>query len=320
MFFKKKSCCHGFSPTGNFSVKLRPHLAVKTFLIFLCLFKSAGCVYSQWQSEYPVIPLTDGEWNDSKPTFTADGQKIIFVSNRDNNQGIFSICLENNQVEALSSDSLSFSDFTIHKENQQILAVSSDGLAYWIGSNGKTFPAKAINNRAYRIASPSLNTTGNLLCFIGKNENSLYPTLFTYDRKYDNLNTHFGNQKGVNHPDWSPKSDYIIYNIDNEYYKTSYLEIKRWDASYITTIQSDTVQLKDANWGASSTKFICIGHTAFYYYLFILHVDGTLKEVVFKSERPLSQPDWSDDGTKIVVVMEEKELHKKLLIIDLQSL
>ncbi len=277
-------------------------------------------MHSQWQSQYTVVPLTDGGWNDSKPKFTSDGQQIIFVSNRENKQGIFSIYLKDNQIESLCSDSSAFTDFTIHRRNQQILAVNSDGLAYWIASNGKATAAKAINKRAYFIGSPSLNTTGNLLCFIGKNENSLYPTLFTYDRKYDNLNTHFGNQKGVSNPDWSPKSDFIIYNINNEDYKTSHLEIKRWDASFITTIQSDTVQLKDANWGASSTKFICVGRTAFYHYLFILHVDGTLKEVVFKSERPLSQPDWSDDGTKIVVVLEENDFQKKLLLIDLQSL
>lgn len=298
---------------------LNQNYLIKTILIFLTSLNLSGSLFAQWQTEYPVYPLTTGEWNDTKPTFSTESQEIIFVSNRHGRQGLYSLSLKDNDVKEIYKDSIEFVNYTIHKKNGQLLAVSKDGLGYWIGSEGKATAAKAINKRAYKIESLGLNTTGTLLCFIGKRENSLYPTLFTYDRKYDNINPHFGKQKGMNNPNWSPKSEYIIYDITNQDYKTSHLEIRRWDGSYITEIKADSAQLKDANWGVSSTKFICVARTASYHYLFLMQLDGTLKEVILRSEKPLSHPDWSDDGTKIVVVMEGEDQKSHLLLIDLQT-
>jgi hypothetical protein len=291
---------------------------IKFNLLLLGLFfiKLAS---SQLVSSYSMKLIAETENSDFKSQFNTNSDKLFYVLNSWEKAGLIVYDLINDTSSCSVSQNNTIIDFEVHPITKRFLIISNETNYSMIDSIGNDLIESKLKKRNIMLLEPAFNSNGNLLAFLGKVNRQDNFSLMTYDLKYDNLNQHFDPSDKVHEPDWSPKSDYLSYHKESPLNNTSLIEIVGWDGKPAFQIQSDTVKLSYANWGASSTKFICIASNDYFYYIFVMRTNGNHSETILKSKYPLSYPDWSGDGKKISVTVNTMDGIKQLWVIDLEK-
>ncbi len=263
--------------------------------------------------------IAESDRYEFKSQFNADSDKIFYLSNSSDKNQLTVFNLLNDSINYISEFESPLIDFEVHPVSKSFLIVAYDTSYFLVDNSGNELKESKLNKRNIVFLEPAFNSNGNLLAFLGKKNRNDAFSLMTYDFKYDNLNQHFRHSENAHEPDWSPKSDYLSYHELRPLYNTSVIQIVGWDGRPLFQIQSDTVKLSNANWGASSTKFACIAANDYFYYIFVLRTDGKHVETILKSKSPLSYPDWSPNGKKISVTVSPLDGLKQLWIIDLET-
>lgn len=289
------------------------------YLVLIIFLLFAKLTTAQLTSSYTMKLIAVAESYVFKSQFNADSDKIFYLSNSSEKSQLFEFDLLNDSINHISDFKSLVLDFEVHPVTKNFLIVANDTSYQLIDNAGNQLKESKLNNRNAKFLQPVFNSNGNLLAFLGKTNPKDAFSMMTYDFKYDNLNQHFKHSENAHEPDWSPKSDYLSYHEFNPINNTSLIQIVGWDGRPLFQIKSDTVKLSNANWGVSSTKFLCVAVNDYFYYIFVLRTDGQHVETVLKSKFPLSDPDWSPDGKKISVTVSPLDGLKQLWIIDLEK-
>lgn len=259
------------------------------FLAFTLMTKA------QFTTVYALDTLLTEHLNPIYPAIHPDGSKLLFTSAVDSQ--LYYYDFNSAVIQRITNETEAVGAGCWSPEEQKVVFVSHPA-----GVLKQQFLERSssllIPERDVKANTPQYNHEGNLLLFIGQRQSQQQSHIFTYDFKYDNLNQLTRNQV-VQHPRWSPSDELISYTTREN--KLEKIVLLNWYGALVHELESDTLNLIDANWADSDYKMIYVGHNEMRNYLISSRLSDDGFSVLLESTFPLSNPIWIPDSEKVLV-------------------
>ena len=242
--------------------------------------------------------LTNNLTNDQFPSWSPDGTKIVFGSNRDGNYEIYT----------MDADGTNQTRLTNHINTDYYPTWSHDGtkIAFtsWRDGNGEIYTMDAdgtnltnVTNNIKEDSSPSWSLDGSKIVFKSCSDGN--SEIYT-------MNTDGTNQVRITetgsdemYPVWSADGTKIVFqsNIMIVQQELFYMDS---DGTNITRITNNSTEDKNATWSPDGTKLVFERYENFNVNLYSINSDGTnLTNITNNRYLWDSFPSWSPDGNNL---------------------
>ncbi len=239
------------------------------------------------------------------PTWSADGNKIVFQSNKYGNWDIFLYDFIKDTLVRLTFDSLD--------QQHPVFFPKTNNIIVFDEKNGNEFTLKKLNVNTGEIQDlikkrningkeASFSPSGRLVTFKGFDRETGKFQIYSYDFIYDNLNRLTGfKHKNVFSPEFSPDGKIILFGIkDKNYPYTEHLAEITWYGDSIITI--DSLHSGDFCWSPDGYRFICQEYeTNAQHHLISERKDGTSKFLLLKTGNKIASPSMSPKDLTIAI-------------------
>jgi len=277
---------------------------MKLSILIAFMFLFFGMLKGQGTDEYRVRQLTFQACIESNPQWANNGKKISYDSDQQGNNQVYILSLDKLTTQCLPNDSMmtQFAVWIPHDTNFVATASTKSGYSL-VKYSSQTSEFTKLLKRNIQSKDAHFHPAGNLITFIGKTENDEFWRLFTYDFKYDNLNSFSKPTANCSTPRWSAKGEYISYSTAETDASTKhYIQLIHWYGKEYQQITDAALDLREACWPPVGSKIAYIGNNADSSFLIVSQKDGTHREIIYRSKQLIKTPCWSPDGKSIIFV------------------
>lgn len=236
------------------------------------------------------ISLTEGLGDNSEPTWSPDGERILFVSNRSGNKEIW----------VMNADGKRPKNLTRHADDDWMPAWSPDGRSIAFSSyrdgNWEIYASRADGSRPVRLTNepaadvaPCWSPDGQRIAFASYRDGNW--ELYLMDRDGANLQRLTRNDATDYAPDWSPNGELIAF----ETYRDGNMEV--YVVAPDGTGLRNLTQTPAANdhgpaWSAGGDRLLYYSNLDGGWDIFVIGVDGSGKKNLTRSKALEREPSW----------------------------
>jgi Tol biopolymer transport system component len=293
---------------------------MKFWILSISILLVFSTVNGQIAEGYTLKRLTDQPYIDSNPQWSPDGKIISFDSNRSGTNQLFLLDPDSLVIEQSAIDSNQTENAVWDPTGNFLVAtVCENEQCKLIKQILHSASNKPLLNRSLQTKTAHFHPAGKLIAFMGKSENDVCWRLYTYDFKYDNLNSFQQPVTDCFYPRWSPKGEFISYTTsESKISKNHCIQIIHWYGKDFQQIADTVLDLHDASWAPAGSKILYIGNNVDSSYLYMSQRDGKNREIIFKSKQPIKTPCWSPDGRRIIftITLNEQQQNIYQLVIN----
>lgn len=289
----------------------------KLFLLLVIILSFLLC-QSQFLEIQPSANITNIKGDDTNPTWSADGKKVLFQSNRDGNWDIFQYDLASDSTIQLTYDQ-SNEQHPKWLDKQHAIAYTADytGVEKIYRINLSSGERHFLFNREIYSTAPSLPSSEYLVYCLGFNPTLKTWGIYRYEFKYQSLKHILPVSEIVSIPVVNNDGEFIMFVTENPDNKVEQLTIINWYGE-IEQVFSE-YNFTDPSWHPDGLKIIFVsdkdekaGE------IYTMWKDGTHLERLTNDTLIVKNPVVSPDG-KYLAVSVLKETGFDLFIISLED-
>lgn len=261
-----------------------------------------------------ITSITDGQSDDVFPKWSSNGEKIAFLSDRNDpgreNHEIYIVDVDGNNLgrfNEYSNDSEYYRQFVWSPVNDQIAYVSEDkgDADIFIGEPGSTL---AITTDPNSDISPAWSPDGSRLAFVSDREGN--KDIFVVDANGENLIQLTTSTADDIEPNWSPDGERIAFISDRSGdFDVHVMNADGSEVSQLTVLGNNHYP----TWSGDGNMIAFYSDRTGTYDLYKINQDGSKPSKLVdatNTDLPDKPNDpyfsWSPDGTEIVVSKDSK--------------
>ncbi len=244
-----------------------------------------------------LVQLTDNTGSDSDPSWSPDGNKIAFSSDRDGDWEIYVMDADGSDIVQLTDNSSTDSDPSWSPDGSKIAFASDrdrDFEIYVMEADGSGVIQLTDNSDG--DGNPAWSSDGSRIVFSSNRDGDFEISMMNTDG--------FGYvQLTANHdddlePSWSPVGNKIAFAS----YRDGDLEIYVTDGSDTTQLTENTGVDGHPSWSPDGSKIAFLSDRDGDFEIYIMEADGSgITQLTDNSDGDVL-PSWSPDGSKIAFV------------------
>jgi len=228
----------------------------KELILLLLLFSDMDAVAQYLQID-PSFNITKEKGDDLSPSWSKDGQNLVFQSNREGNWDIYLFEVETGITERLTNDTAN-EQYPVLLQKNDRLAFTSDKTGndqlYFLNINdGKQ---NLIFDREIPSKASSFPFSEYQLYCLGFNESANKWGIYRYEFKYNSLRFIKSLTDDSSIPRVSNEGEFILYEEMNQAKRTREINIINWYGGTVKVISG--FNSYDASWAPGGLKIIFV--------------------------------------------------------------
>lgn len=270
------------------------------FSLFFLLFSGQDGIAQYLQID-AAFNITKSKGDDLYPSWSGDGSKLVFQSDRNGNWDIFQFKLSSGSTTQLTNDATDEQyPVLLQKSNKLEFTSDKKGTEHLYFMNLKTGDQNQVFDREISAKAASFPASGYHLYCLGFDQGVKEWGIYRYEFKYNSLKfiKLLADESGM--PQVSDDGELILYEIINQTNKLSEINIINWYGETEKVISG--FNSYDASWDPAGLKIVFVsdmdnpeGE------LYTIWKDGTHLERLTNDSIMVRNPVISPDGKQLAV-------------------
>lgn len=270
------------------------------FVAVLCVIVPVSATYSQVLIPGLSQSVSGGIGNNTNASWSPDGSKLLFQSDRDMDWNIFMYLLEKDSLVQITKDKFNETEPVWFPGKNSIVFTSDEsGEPQLYVLNLTTGEQKLLIDRNIQCRDASFSKYDTMVTFSGYDENSKTWQVYTYDFKYNNLNKLTNLGGNCSEPALSPDGKQIAFTYSDQFnVSQSSIYVVNWYGDF--AYQSSETALLNPSWTPDSFRIIYV-NTDNGYSVSSMQKDGSSIFEIYQALIVQKNPVISPDGKYMAI-------------------